>query len=320
MKHFLARLLAAAVLGAGLASPALAQGSGTPLRIIVPYAAGGSTDVIARSIGQKAGEILGQPVVVDNRPGGGTVIGTQALKGAPADGNTIMLATPDFVVNAFIHPKLPYDPLKDFTPISVVAQNPLVMTAATSLQARSVADVIRMAKAQPGSINFASAGVASTAHLSGELLQLLGGVKMNHVPYKGMGPAMVDLLAGRTQLTFVSWITIQQQVQEGKLVPLAVTGAKRLPGLPNLPTIAETVPGFELMVWFGFLAPGGTPSETVNKLQQAIAQALRAPEVRQQLASLAEIGAGSPREFSDLLVAEHAKWGRVVKAANIKAE
>lgn len=296
-----------------------AQG-GPPLRIIVPYAAGGSTDVIARSIGQKAGEILGQPVVVDNRPGGGTVLGTLALKGAAADGNTVMLATPDFVVNAFIQPKLPYDPLKDFAPIAVVAQNPLVMTAAPSLGARTVPEVLQIAKAKPGTVNYASAGVASTAHLSGELLQLMGGAKLNHVPYKGMGPAMIDLIAGRTQLSFVSWITIQQQVQEGKLVPVAVTSAKRLPSLPNLPAISESVPGFELMVWFGFLAPGGTPPEAVNKLQQAFAQALRSPEVRQQLSSLAEIGASTPKEFNDLLVAEHAKWGRVVKAANIKAE
>jgi tripartite-type tricarboxylate transporter receptor subunit TctC len=319
MRRFLARLLATALLSTACAC-ALAQGSATPLRIIVPYAAGGSTDVIARVIGQKAGEILGQQVVVDNRPGGGTVIGTLALKAAPPDGNTIMLATPDFVVNAFIHSKLSYDPLKDFAPISVVAQNPLVMAAATSLQARNVADVLRLARAKPGTINFASAGIASTAHLSGELLQLLAGVKLNHVPYKGMGPAMVDLLAGRTQLTFVSWITIQQQVQDGKLVPLAVTSAKRLPGLANLPAIAETVPGFELMVWFGFLAPGGTPVETVNRLQQAFAQAVRAPEVRQQLATLAEIGAGTPKEFSELLLAEHAKWGPVVKAAHLQVE
>ena len=312
--HLLAGLALAAV-----AAASWAQGA-APLRIIVPYAAGGSTDVIARAIGQKVGEILGQPAVVDNRPGGGTVIGTLALKGAPADGNTIMLATPDFVVNAFIQPKLPYDPLKDFAPIAVVAQNPLVMTAATSLGARTVPEVLQIAKAKPGTVNYASAGVASTAHLSGELLQLMGGAKLNHIPYKGMGPAMVDMLAGRTQLTFVSWITIQQQVQEGKLVPIAVTSAKRLPSLPNIPAIAESVPGFELMVWFGFLAPGGTPPETVTKLQNAITQALKAPEVRQQLASLAEVGASTPREFSELLLTEHAKWGRVVKAANIKAE
>ena len=286
----------------------------------MPFAAGGSTDVIARSIGQKVGEILGQPVVVENRPGGGTLIGTQALKAAPADGNTIMLATPDFVVNAFIHPKLPYDPLKDFAPIAVIAQNPLVMAVAATVPARTVNEFVQLAKNRPGMLNFASAGVASTAHLSGELLQMQAGVKLNHVPYKGMGPAMIDILAGRTELTFVSWITIQQQVEQGKIIPIGITSAKRLPSLPQIPAIAESVPGVELMVWFGFLAPGATPPEVVNRLNQALVQALRAPEVRKQLSTLAEVGAGTPKEFTDLIAAEYIKWGKVVKAGNITAE
>ena len=301
-------------------TPLIAQTTGTPLRIIVPFAGGGSTDVIARSIGQKVGEILGQPVVVENRPGGGTLIGTLALKAAPADGNTIMLATPDFVVNAFIQPKLPYDPLKDFAPIAVVAQNPLVMAATASLPARTVAEVVQLAKNRPGALNFASAGVASTAHLSGELLQLQAGIKLNHIPYKGMGPAMIDILAARTELTFVSWITIQQQVEQGKIVPIGITSPKRLPSLPNIPAIAETVPGVELMVWFGFLAPGGTPPDVVNRLNQAMVQALRSPEVRKQLSTLAEVGAGTPKEFTDLIASEYVMWGKVVKSANIKAE
>lgn len=319
MKRQLAHWITALLLGTGFAS-ALAQGTGTPLRIIVPFAAGGSTDVIARSIGQKVGEILGQPVVVENRPGGGTLIGTQALKAAPADGNTIMLATPDFVVNAFIHPKLPYDPLKDFAPIAVIAQNPLVMAVAATVPARTVNEFVQLAKSRPGMLNFASAGVASTAHLSGELLQMQAGVKLNHVPYKGMGPAMIDILAGRTELTFVSWITIQQQVEQGKIIPIGITSAKRLPSLPQIPAIAESVPGVELMVWFGFLAPGATPPEVVNRLNQALVQALRAPEVRKQLSTLAEVGAGTPKEFTDLIAAEYIKWGKVVKAGNITAE
>ena len=319
MKRQLAQWITALLLGTGFAS-ALAQGTGTPLRIIVPFAAGGSTDVIARSIGQKVGEILGQPVVVENRPGGGTLIGTQALKAAPADGNTIMLATPDFVVNAFIHPKLPYDPLKDFAPIAVIAQNPLVMAVAATVPARTVNEFVQLAKSRPGMLNFASAGVASTAHLSGELLQMQAGVKLNHVPYKGMGPAMIDILAGRTELTFVSWITIQQQVEQGKIIPIGITSAKRLPSLPQIPAIAESVPGVELMVWFGFLAPGATPPEVVNRLNQALVQALRAPEVRKQLSTLAEVGAGTPKEFTDLIAAEYIKWGKVVKAGNITAE
>ena len=263
---------------------------------------------------------LGQPVVLLNRPGGGTLIGTQALKAAPADGNTIMLATPDFVVNAFIHPKLPYDPLKDFAPIAVIAQNPLVMAVAATEPARTVNEFVQLAKSRPGMLNFASAGVASTAHLSGELLQMQAGLKLNHVPYKGMGPAMIDILAGRTELTFVSWITIQQQVEQGKIIPIGITSAKRLPSLPQIPAIAESVPGVELMVWFGFLAPGATPPEVVNRLNQALVQALRAPEVRKQLSTLAEVGAGTPKEFTDLIAAEYIKWGKVVKAGNITAE
>ncbi len=317
-QHF-SQLLVAILLYTGIGS-AFAQNSSQPLRIIVPYAGGGSTDVIARSVGQKLGEILGQAVIIDNRAGGGTLIGTQALKGALPDGNTIMLATPDFIVNAFIHPRLPYDPLKDFVPISVIAQNPLVLATTASLNTRTVPEVLRLAQAQPGTLNYGSAGIASTAHLSGELLQMLGDVKLNHVPYKGMGPAMVDLLAGRTQLAFVSWITIQQQVEQGKLFPVGITSAKRLPSLPNIPAISESVPGFELMVWFGLLAPKGTPPEAINRLQAALVQALRAPDVRQQLATLAEVGAGTQKEFSELLVAEYAKWGKVVKAGNIKSE
>lgn len=319
MRQHFNQLLVAVLLCTGIGS-AFAQNSSVPLRIIVPYAGGGSTDVIARSVGQKLGEILGQAVIIDNRAGGGTLIGTQALKGALPDGNTIMLATPDFIVNAFIHPRLPYDPLKDFVPISVIAQNPLVLATTASLNTRTVPEVLRLAQAQPGTLNYGSAGIASTAHLSGELLQMLGDVKLNHVPYKGMGPAMVDLLAGRTQLAFVSWITIQQQVEQGKLFPVGITSAKRLPSLPNIPAISESVPGFELMVWFGLLAPKGTPPEAINRLQAALVQALRSPEVRQQLATLAEVGAGTPKEFSELLVAEYAKWGKVVKAGKIKSE
>jgi tripartite-type tricarboxylate transporter receptor subunit TctC len=316
----LARLLCAAAIATCIGA-GHAQTTAQQVRIIVPFATGGSTDALGRAVAQKLAEVLGQAVVVDNRAGGGTVIGTQALQAAPPDGNTLLLTTPDFVVNAFIQPKLPYDPLKDFAPIAVVAQNQLVMTAAASLQARTVPEVLRLARAQPGGLNYASAGIGSTAHLSGELLQMLSGVKLTHVPYKGMGPAMADMLGGRTQLTFVSWITIAQHVEQGKLAAIAVTGPKRLAILPNLPTIAESVPGFDLQVWFGFFAPKGTPPETLNRLHGAIAQVMKMPELRQQLAGLgAELGASTPKEFNDLLVAEYAKWGKVVKAGNIKAE
>lgn len=318
MKRQFLHVLGALLVGACLT--AQAQNPNTPLRVIVPYTPGGSTDVIARAVGQKAGEILGQPVVIDNRPGGGTLIGTTALKSAAPDGNTIMLATPDLVVNAFVQPKRPYDLFKDFAPISIVAQNPLVMTAPASLGAHSVSDVLKLARANPGTMNFGSAGIASTAHLSGELLQLMTGVKLNHIPYKGIGPAMVDVLAGRTQLTFVSWITIQQQVEQGKLVALGITSPKRLPSLPQIPAIAESVPGFELNVWFGFLAPGGTPPAAIKRLHDAMAEAVRAPEVRKQLSTLAEVGAGTPEDFSRLLASENDKWGKVVKAANIRTE
>ncbi len=301
----------------GASLPAASQ----PLRIIVPFAPGGSTDAIARAIGPKLGEVLGQSVVIDNRAGGGTVIGTQALQASLPDGNTIMLTTPDFVVNAFIIPKLPYDPLKDFVPVSTLALNQLVMTSAATLPARSVADVLKLAKADPGGVTYASAGVGSTAHLAGELLQMLAGIKLTHVAYKGMGPAMVDLISGRTQLTFVSWTTVEQQVAEGKLRALGVTSPQRVAMLPNVPAIAETVPGYELRTWFGILAPKGTSPDTVARLQQALVKAINSPDVQRQQAKLGiDFSPGTPGQFSALLQSEYKKWGAVVKAANIKPE
>ncbi|MGE0801743.1 MAG: tripartite tricarboxylate transporter substrate binding protein [Lautropia sp.] len=310
---------AAAVL---LSSPAVrAQTAATPLRIIVPYAAGGSTDVLARAVGAKMGELLGQSVVIDNRPGGGTLIAAQLLAGSPADGNTLMLTAPDLIINAFIQPNMPVHPLKDFTPVSLIATYQLVMAVPSSLSARSVGDFLRLARAAPGGFNYASAGVGSTAHLSGEQLRLLSGVPFTHVPYKGMAPAMTDLIAGRIQATFVSWITIEQYVKAGSLTALASTGTRRMSITPDLPTISESVPGYELIPWFGFIGPKGLPREALTRLNKAAAQAMAAPDVRGKLGNLgAELGASTPEAFAELTEREYEKWGKLVKAANVKQE
>jgi tripartite-type tricarboxylate transporter receptor subunit TctC len=323
MPRSLARFLLLAICLTGfLTANSLAQVENKPLRIIAPFAAGGPTDVATRVIAQKLAEALTRPVIVENHPGGATMIATQLVANAAPDGNTILLTAPDFVINAFIQPKLFYHPLKDFAPITVVAKYHLVMTANAQFAPKTVQELIAYAKANPGVVNYASAGVGSTAHLSGELLQMLAGVKLNHVPYKGLGPSMTDLIAGRVQLTFINWILVEQEVKQGRLRPIAVTGLKRMALIPETPTIAESgVPGFEIEPWIGFIAPKGTTTEIVNRLQQGFATAMGSPELQKRLANLgAVLGASTPQEFSDYLVTEYDKWGKVARTANVKAE
>lgn len=292
------------------------------IRVIVPFAAGGTTDVVARAIAPKLTELMGQQIVVDNRPGGGTIIGTDALAKSVPDGHSIMLATPDFTTNPSLMSKLPYDAQKDFAPVTLIATYPLVLVAHPALPVRSIKELIALAKAKPGQINYASGGNGSTPHLSGELFRSLAGVNMIHVPYKGNGPAIIDLMAGQVQLLFTGMPPVDTFVKSGRLRALAVTGKKRLPSAPEIPTINESgVPGFEVITWFGFLAPAGTPKEIVKRLNGEIGRAIQAPEVRERLASLgAELGTSTPEEYEALLRAEISKWGKVIKDAGIKLE
>ena len=292
------------------------------LRIIVPFAPGGTTDVVARAIAPKLAEYLGQQVIVDNRPGGGTIIGTDALAHSAPDGYTILLATPDFTINPSLQPKLPYDARRDFSPVALIATYPLVLAANPSLPAQSVSELIALAKASPGKIAYASGGNGSAPHLAAELFKLLASVDLTHVPYKGNGPAITDLLSGQVQVLFTGNPPVAGFVKNGRLKLLAVTSEKRQTALPDLPTMQEGgVPGYEVIVWFGFIAPAGVPKPVLERLNTDIARALQAPDVRERLASLgADLGASTPEVFNALLRDETAKWSRVVKGAGIKVD
>jgi tripartite-type tricarboxylate transporter receptor subunit TctC len=293
-----------------------------PIRLIVAFAPGGNTDVVARAIAPKLGELLGQQVVVDNRPGGGTTIGTEALARSAPDGYTLMLTGFDFTVNPSLRSKLPYDTEKDFTPIALIATYPMVLVANPALPAQSVKELIAFAKANPGRINYASAGSGSPGHLSGELLKSLAGVDLTHVPYKGSGAALADLLAGQVQLLFSGMPAVASFVQSGRLKLLAVTGTKRDPALPDVGTVQEGgVPGYEVVSWLGFLAPAGVPRPIVDRLNREIGRALQAADVRERLASMGgELGASTPEAFGKLLRVEVSKWSRVVHGAGIKVD
>lgn len=293
-----------------------------PIRLIVPFAPGGTTDAVARVIGTRLAEIMGQPVVIDNRGGGGTVIGTEALARAPADGYTIMLATPDFTANPSLQSKLPYDTLKDFTPIGSMASYPMVMVVNSEHQIGSVDELIAKAKAKPGKINFASAGNGSMPHLCAELFNSMAGVQLTHVPYKGNGPAVADLLAGHVSMLFTGGPAVAPHIKGGKVKMLAVTTARRHPLLPDVPTIAESgVPGYEVTAWLGVLAPAGLPQDVAARLNQDIGRTLQSPETRERLSILgAELGMSTPQAFGALIRDEIDKWTRVVRNANVRVE
>lgn len=322
MKQWIRSAVVAVFTGASAMAACAQPFPSKPVRLLVPFAPGGTTDLVARVIGAKLSEALGQPVVVDNRGGGGTTIGTEALARAPADGYTIMLATPDFTVNPSLQPKLPYDTLKDFTPIALIATYPMVMVVNADQKLGSVADLIAQARAKPGEINYASAGNGSMPHLCAELFDSLAGVKLTHVPYRGNGPAVADLLAGHVSVLFTGGPAVAGYVKSGKLKMLGVSTAKRHASMPQVPTLAESgVPGYEVTAWFGFLAPAGVPKEAIARINGDIAKALQAPEVREKLASLgAELGTSTPEAFGVLIRDEIEKWGRVVRSANIRIE
>jgi tripartite-type tricarboxylate transporter receptor subunit TctC len=322
MKHLIRTTLSAMVLATMALTSAAQSFPSKPIRLLVPFAPGGTTDMVARTVGARLAEQLGQPVVVDNRGGGSTIIGTDALAKAPADGYTIMLATPDFTINPSLQPKLPYDALKDFAPIALIGTYPMILVANSDHKFNSVSDLLAQAKASPGKINFASAGNGSMPHLCGELLNSLAGLKIAHVPYKGNGPAISDLLAGHVSLLFSGGPPIAGHVKSGKLKILGVSTAKRHPTMPDVPTLAESgVPGYDVTAWFGFIAPAGVPKDVIARLNSEIASALQAPEVRTKLAGLgAELAASTPEAFGSVIYSEIEKWGRVVKAASIKVE
>ena len=294
-----------------------------PVRFVVPFAPGGSTDTLARTIGVKLADALGQQVVVDNRSGGNGNIGMEIVAKSPPDGHTLVLG---YIANLAIAPslyaKMPYDPVKDFAPITQPASSPNVLTAHPSVQAKNLKELIALAKANPGKVSFASTGVASVGHLTGELINNLAGIRITHVPYKGSGQAVTDILGGHVQLMYSGFSSTIAHIKSGKLRALAVTGAQRSPALADVPTIAEQgFPGVEATAWYGVLAPGGTPKPVITRLHGELVKILRQPDVVQRLDSLGfEIVASTPEQFGAYIRSEITKWAKVVKASGAKPD
>jgi tripartite-type tricarboxylate transporter receptor subunit TctC len=311
----LLRATLAALLTLPLATLAQPSYPARAITLVVPFAPGGGTDSIARDIAKNLGERLGQPVVVDNRGGAGGAIGAAAVAKAPADGYTLLFATSTFITNAAVEAKLPYDPLKDFAPVAMIGRGPLLLVASRQVGATSVAQLVAAARAQPQGLNYCSAGNGSINHLAGEMFRQRAGLELTHVPFKGSGPATVELLAGRVDLFFATVPTILAQVREGKLPLLAVTSARRSPLFPDTPTVAEAgLPGFEVGTWWGVLAPGKTPKAIVDALNRAVNEAAAAEPMPGRLehegASAVRL---TPAAFGEELRKELALW-RVIAA------
>jgi tripartite-type tricarboxylate transporter receptor subunit TctC len=292
------------------------------ITLVIPFAAGGSNDIIARAIGKELSKAWGQPVIAENRPGAGSVIGASTVASAPPDGYTLLLVSTTFTINAAIKKSMPFDTLKDFTPIAFVARSPLLFVASKSVPVKSAKDALALAKSKPGEITYASAGIGSINQIAAELIATSAGVKLMHVPYKGGAPALNDLLGGHVDVYVSSMPQVQQLAQSGQVNALAVTSVKRSPLLPNVPTLDEAgVSGFDLSSWWGIVGPAGMPPDVVNKLNAAINKTLTAPEMQKFMASEgAEPKAMTPQEFNDLIHSEVQRWTKVAHEANISID
>jgi tripartite-type tricarboxylate transporter receptor subunit TctC len=292
-----------------------------PVRLVLTTTPGGPADIVARLMGQWLSERLGQPFVIENRPGAGSNIGTEAVVRAPADGYTLLLVAAGNASNATLYDKLNFNFIRDIAPVASLIRGPFVMVVNPSFPAKTVPEFIAHAKANPGKINFASGGIGYASHLSGELFKMMTGVNMVHVPYRGQAPAMTDLLGGQVQVMFDSVVSSLSHIRAGKLRPLAVTTSTRSEALPDIPTLGDFLPGYEASIWFGVGAPRNTPSEIVGRLNKQINAGLADPKIK---ARLAEQGGtvlpGSPADFGKLIADETEKWGKVVKFAGIRAE
>jgi tripartite-type tricarboxylate transporter receptor subunit TctC len=291
-----------------------------PIRLVVPFPAGGGTDVISRELTNK---LAGYNFVIDNKPGAGGNLGVDAAAKSPADGYTFVMGqTSNLAINPTLYSKLPYDPVKDLTPISLVASSPLVIVASAKSPFHTLADVVKEAKAHPGTVNFASSGNGTVAHLSTEALQKRAGVKLTHIPYKGAAQGTTDVISGAVQLYVSSVPTLIGHIRSGKMRAIAVTSAKRVPDLPQVPTIAESgYPGFEAVTWFGILGPANLPKEMVAKLNADINKALQDPELKKQFdAQGADILGGTPEQFGKLIREDIARWGAIVRESGAKID
>jgi len=315
----------AAIALAALSTAAFSQDAAKypsrPIRVIVPFAPGGGLDITTRLIGQKLTEKWGQNIVVDTRPGAATIVGTEIASKAAPDGYTLLMITTTFAINPGLRSKLPYDPFKDFTPITQLNSQPNVIVVAPSFAGKSVKDLIALAKSKPGEMTFASPGAGSAPHLAAEMLQRQAGVNMIHVPYKGIPPAVTDVLGGRVAMLFTTTISAAPHIKAGKLRAVAITSAKRQPSMPDVPTVGETLPGYRAEAFQGMVAPAGVPQAIVNKLAAEVVRIVRLPDVaeRFQLDGAEAVGS-TPKEFAAFLKAEMQKWSKVIRDAGIKPE
>lgn len=291
------------------------------VRIVIPTAAGGGLDIVARLLAQKLTEAWGHNVIVDNRPGAGGTIGTDIVAKAPSDGHTVALVSSSFAINAALYSKLPYDSLRDFAPVTVAVLSPLIMVSNPVLPARSVKELVALAKARPGQINYASTGTGGVIHLATELLNSVAGIKMTHVPYKGTVPAVNDVIGGQLELTITGVPVAMPHIATNRLRALAVTGTKRSAAAPEVPTIGETVAGYELNNWFGVVAPGATPKAVITRLHESVVRVLQLADVKQRLLAQGDEPAGtSPEQFGEVIRQEIAKYTKLVKQIGARVD
>ncbi len=332
IQHFNRRHLIAAAAGAALSLLAPASLADTwpskPVRIVVPFAPGGTTDILARAVAPELSRAFGQQFIVDNRAGAGGNLGAEIVAKSPGDGYTLLMGTVGtHGINKALYNKLPYDPQKDFVPVTLVAGVPNVMVVnaerAKALNINTVNDFIKYAKANPGKLNMASSGNGTSIHLAGELFKSMTGIFMTHIPYRGSGPALLDMVAGNMDVMFDNLPSSMPQIKGGKLKALAVTSAQRSAAMPDVPTVEEAagLKGFEASSWFGLLAPAGTPMDIVNRIQQEVAKSLNTPAIKEKLLAQGAIPSGNtPAEFAKLIDAEHKKWAKVVKDSGARVD
>ena len=322
MMRALLAILAGIALIVGTGPAPAADYPTKPIRLVVPFPPGGTTDILARAVAQKLAETWNQQVIVDNRPGAGGNIGADLVAKAAPDGYTLVMGTVGtHAINPNLYGKMPYDHVKDFAPVILVAGVPNVLVVNPEVPIKSVPELIAYAKANPGKLNFASSGSGTSIHLSGELFKAMTGVQMTHVPYKGSAPALTDLVGGQVQLMFDNLPSSLAFIKAGKLRALAVTSASRAAALPDVPTVAEYVPGFEASSWFGILAPAGIAPEIIAKINGEVAKWLATPEAKEKLSAQgANAAGGSPQDFAKHIQAETAKWAKVVKESGAKVD
>ena len=324
MKLFIVTTCVAA---ATLSTPAVAQDKlataypAKPIRFIVPFAPGGGLDITTRLIGQRLTQKWGQNIVVDTRPGAATIVGTEIASNAAPDGYTMLMITTTFAINPSLSPKLPYDPLKDFAPVTQLNSQPNVLVVNAAAPAATVKELIALAKSKPGELTFATPGAGSAPHLSAELFKRMAGIEMTHVPYKGIPPAITDVVGGRVTMLFTTTISAAPHIKGGKVKALAITAGKRLDTMPDVPTIGETLKGYEAEAFQAMVAPAGVPRAIVEKLAREVAAIVRQPEIIKTFEASGAVAVGStPAEFDAFLKAQMAKWGKVIKDAGIRLE